>query len=503
MHQKNAVNVIQDFALQPFGDLSAANDNIGKKIPTISPIDQEKIIKNFNLEANIQQESELFCEIHSSNLPTNQVHEDIIDFQTLAEIQHEQETENYFGKSTDISLTTDNVVMKKDESTQYDTELLAELLDFNEEIIDHNNVLLRPKDFDGLLKDPALFGLIQTPVNTCPGESLFEMVNRMFVSNIFFDSMYYFEKMFNSKRGNEYHGICPTCGIYIGKIDNFNSNVMCECGEKIDLSKPSGENVFVIIDPSENIQTLLTNNECYYDLIMNERKYDGSIKDIYDERKEIRFESSQYSIWPVYLQINEFPRGRNMITFSMWFGLSKPPMVAYLEPITDYINNLSNGIPCIFKNEKVEIPLFVTSIVVDSVARAPMQGLKQFNGNFGCSWCLNPGERFFNCVRYLHQSEPFELRTTENVINHIENAMNGRSRKECCGVKYVSPLINLKGFDFINGFCPDYMHCCLLGVAKQITEYFLGTMSKDKISALNSMLQKIKVPHKLSRLTCY
>ncbi|CAN8017040.1 unnamed protein product [Ixodes persulcatus] len=46
------------------------------------------------------------------------------------------------------------------------------------------------------------------------------------------------------------------------------------------------------------------------------------------------------------------------------------------------------------------------------------------------------------------------------------------------GVKGPSPLVNIPGFDIVWSFRPDYMHCALLGVARQLTDLWFGDVGK-------------------------
>lgn len=75
------------------------------------------------------------------------------------------------------------------------------------------------------------------------------------------------------------------------------------------------------------------------------------------------------------------------------------------------------------------------------------------------------------------------------------------------GFKGPSPLINLPGFDIVWGFTPDYMHCVLLGVARQFTELWLSNVGEDYYIGSPQLLNKIdqrlcgiKPPQCLSRL---
>lgn len=62
----------------------------------------------------------------------------------------------------------------------------------------------------------------------------------------------------------------------------------------------------------------------------------------------------------------------------------------------------------------------VVSVVVYSVARAPTQAVTQFNGYFGCNWCLQKGERPGGAKKYpVQEVEPKE-QTEVQMINDME-----------------------------------------------------------------------------------
>ena len=180
-----------------------------------------------------------------------------------------------------------------------------------------------------------------------------------------------------------------------------------------------------------------------------------------------KFKSSQYSIWPIYLMLNELHihiRMNNLVTCGLWCHRSKPEMNVFLDPLVDIINNLSGeGIPCVIEEEERTIKLHVISCCVDSSARAPIQGIKQYNGYYGCSWCLHPGEHIEGSVRYPLQENIPALR--DNVVT-VEQMLNLNPGNPVDGILNASALINLKSFKIVTSFVPDYLHCCLEGVAK-------------------------------------
>ena len=102
--------------------------------------------------------------------------------------------------------------------------------------------------------------------------------------------------------------------------------------------------------------------------------------------------------------VNELPaqiRANKLITCGLWFHKKKPQMTIFLDKFVDIKNKVTcNGIPCTISGEKRSLRLFVLSCCVDSVARAPVQGITQFNGKFSCNWCLHPGQHHEGSMRY-------------------------------------------------------------------------------------------------------
>lgn len=142
---------------------------------------------------------------------------------------------------------------------------------------------------------------------------------------------------------------------------------------------------------------------------------------------------------------------------------------------------------------------------VDSVARPLMQNLTQFNGYYGCGFCFHPGKYICGAVRYPVSEEQHADRNASEMIHDMEEAVRGGHPIR--GVKGLSPLVSLPYFDVVHGFVPDYMHCVLLGVTKQLSklwleeygsEFYIG--SPDNQRVINGRLSKIKPPQYIHRL---
>lgn len=420
----------------------------------------------------------------------------------------------------------------------------------DDEDISNFAAMKNAKNILELLATTDIFHKITHPVKATPGElllmilkfsstnmlslsaicNLISLINNIFEMPILPESRYLIDKLFNFQDKAQYHAICPTCCKYLGKIKDIGKEIHCDmCDTSITVSKISSSNCFVILDPSIKISNLIKHHQDYYNYIVNNRvNNSGEIKDIYDgqcykmflsslvenDKKQYvtaifntdgapRFESSQDSIWPIQLQINELPpqdRLKNMITCGMWFGKNKPNMTTFLNIFVEELNLINrNGIECVIHSEKRMLKLYMLVSCVDAVARAPMQGFVQFNGYYSCGWCLHPGKWVGGCVRFpiLHY-RPADRQVANTKRDGERAAASGIAIK---GVKYVTPLINFPCFNIIDGFVPDYLHCYVSGVAKQITESIIKLLKKRDIEKLDTLLLQIKVPNQLSRLT--
>lgn len=249
---------------------------------------------------------------------------------------------------------------------------------------------------------------------------LVKMINSFFDSRVLPDTKYFFNKFFKPDDAMDFHAMCPTCKIYVKKFNESTKFVHCQsCGIKIELKTTDNRNFFVTFDVRTQIRDFIETNSDYYLKVVSEPR-DGVYRDIYDgkvykqyvaclpaEDKQSYatmifntdgasvFKSSTYSLWPIQLTLNELPfrtRHDNPIVFALWFGKDKPILSAFLEEFTKQMNVLaSSGIKCNFGDTWKTIKVFTICACVDTVARAPMLCFTQFNGKYGCNWCLHPG----------------------------------------------------------------------------------------------------------------
>lgn len=260
---------------------------------------------------------------------------------------------------------------------------------------------------------------------------------------------YFHSKDLNMKK----HFYCDHCEFYIGS-----EQMDCPVCEKHSNS----DKYFVQIPLEEELQKVIKRNWKNLQHRFNRKESNtGHISDVYDgalykqhfsdggfltERNNISllgntdgvsiFKSSAFSVWPVYVVINELPpnlrfRRENRILCGLWLGKAKPNFTTFFKPFTEEIWKLcTEGFPVAVEEEmdKKICKAILLQMSCDSPAKCMFQGFMQFNAYYGCPYCLNPGE--FNKDSHSH-IYPFrqdsdngfgESRTHEGTIEHARTA---------------------------------------------------------------------------------
>ncbi|XP_026016884.1 uncharacterized protein LOC113018025 isoform X1 [Astatotilapia calliptera] len=215
------------------------------------------------------------------------------------------------------------------------------------------------------------------------------------------------------------------------------------------------------------------------------------------------FSTTRYSIWPLQFVINELPytqRQENMIVAGFWFGQGKPHMNTFLKPFVDECCDLAQN-PFQWRDSRGTLhssKVFCLVCSSDAVARPLLRNCKQFNGEYGCDWCLHPGTvvpKGSGSMRSYRYDETKQASRSKNMF--VENTSE-------YGVKGMSLLSRLPLFDIVFGFVPEYMHSVLVGVTKQLIGLWLNSENSKKdwyvgqqISQMDSYL--LKPPSEMSR----
>ncbi|XP_064479165.1 uncharacterized protein LOC135392379 [Ornithodoros turicata] len=215
------------------------------------------------------------------------------------------------------------------------------------------------------------------------------------------------------------------------------------------------------------------------------------------------FESSNTSVWPIQFVLNELPprtRFKNCTLAGLWIAKTHPDMSVFLAKFVEEVNQMG---PLLWEQDGHHYTsrMVVVCCAVDAPARAAVLNMKQHNGYSSCTWCL-----ITYCVRYI-SSHPVEDRTSALVVRDSQLALELDT--DINGVKGPTPLMNLQGFDLVRGCSVEYMHSVLLGVTRQLNDYYFGSShssecyyigSRTHLTKVNRLLLSIKPPHCITRL---
>ena len=232
------------------------------------------------------------------------------------------------------------------------------------------------------------------------------------------------------------------------------------------------------------------------------------------------FKSSNYSIWPLYFVINELPihkrwNKHNVILGGLWFGSQKPNMLTFLKPFTESISDLqTNGVEVYSPDTSSS---FICRAMLlcgscDLPAKAIVYNMKQYNGEYGCSHCLQSGKRLTLDTRgtvhiypYIQSDPTGPRRTDEQARKYAREAVT--MGKPVFGVKGPSWLLMIPGYDIIEGNTVDYMHSVLLDVTKMSLNLWFDSQHStnlwycgNKVEEADSKLLQIKPPNDISRV---
>lgn len=191
----------------------------------------------------------------------------------------------------------------------------------------------------------------------------------------------------------------------------------------------------------------------------------------------------------------------NVIMCSLWFGPSKLPTKALLDPVVKNLDRLATvGITLSTPSGIKTIRGKLVLGIFDMPAKAAVLNMKQFNGAYGCPTCLHPGLHQNGARIYL----PQEVNQRTNV-DVLQNA----ARAEMSGI----PVFGIKGYstlaptiDLVDSIPVDYMHAVLEGVTRWLLHrwfdskhhaeaYYLG----PNLKSIDLALIKQCPPHEVSR----
>ena len=344
-------------------------------------------------------------------------------------------------------------------------------------------------------------------------------------SKVDFPSTFYrYEKLINTESGfgtENYY--CKQCLVVVDE------NCVCEkCHQQLSIPDLRKEgSFFIMYDIRSQLMDILHDTEMkiYIEEAMAERNsnddshYGHRYKSMTKNTSDLTctfsidgvpvFKSSKYSLWPFSFVLDELPyrvRRRNVMIGALWFGDSKMNVDLVFSKLVPYLNSFQDDAVHWFTSAGLPVAsrIIFTKCSVDSPARCMIQGLTQYNGEFGCSWCKLPGQ-VVNKGKGHCRVYPFK-RNLESILRnseeHRRQLMDGSLPQ---GAKCQSALLELKGFDIFEGAVVEAMHCVYGGVMKTLAinwmknhkyEYYIGR----KKEAINARLKCLKVTTEIPRI---
>lgn len=149
----------------------------------------------------------------------------------------------------------------------------------------------------------------------------------------------------------------------------------------------------------------------------------------------------------------------NMMVGALWLGPCKPPMQTLLPPVLSKIETLQTSGIQFQTSEGIKILKAKLLVgVFDQPAKAMVLNVVQFNGYYGCPYCLDKGVHKSHRHLYL-PTEPHVLRFQHDIDQWALEAE-----------EILKPVYGVKGTSQLSRHIPtkcvalDYMH----GVASEV-----------------------------------
>ena len=225
------------------------------------------------------------------------------------------------------------------------------------------------------------------------------------------------------------------------------------------------------------------------------------------ERDIIIYSSVGQSLWPIQLTLTNLPPNMRMdlryaLLAGVWLGPVKPDMSTVLQPILERIHAMyEQGIPISTPDGPKCLKAKLLCCVFDLPARAMALNMHQWNGRYGCTYCLDKGKQVSHARIYLPDDE-HKMRKEKELLQHAQEASAGSPVLGVKGLSILSSYVNI-----IKDTAIDYMHAVLEGVTStMLQKYWLCGKYKNhrfylhqEVKNIDKLLLSIKPPHEFRR----
>lgn len=222
------------------------------------------------------------------------------------------------------------------------------------------------------------------------------------------------------------------------------------------------------------------------------------------------FRSSNYSIWPFFLCINEFPfhyrrMRQNIIMTGIWFGDDKPDINLFVKKTKDEALKVRNGIHVKVPGRSLPVKLYgiIMCGLCDLPAKAMALLLTLYSGYWGCNTCLQKGLRYMGKMVFPWQMRTVYRTDEQNEAFAKRALQTGKRVKGVIGVSELSRVV----YKSIKSTAIDPMHCIFEGHVKYLlflwfSSKFSGRIFslKDKIGIVDAYIAYLKAPSFVKRI---
>ena len=172
-------------------------------------------------------------------------------------------------------------------------------------------------------------------------------------------------------------------------------------------------------------------------------------------------------LWPIPAIVIEIPKGLRYSIYSvlfcgLWHGKKKPDFALFQKHFVDQVKVLMKEFTIdLPENNTLKCKLRIQAELADLPVKAASTNCKQYNGKFGCSVCLDPGEvdEDNQLVRYYpYRLQKAPIRNHTDSVQHARLAYNQRSM---FGIKWPSPVHSI--LTIPDKILLDYLHQVLEG----------------------------------------
>lgn len=211
-----------------------------------------------------------------------------------------------------------------------------------------------------------------------------------------------------------YKQYCQSCGEHVQK-NNQCTNKFCILKDNTAKSFNTMFSISIIPQLASVIKMFYneillknTNVHKYYDLTDSSHykmKEPETLQlMVYTDGLPITKKPSK-SIWPVLCGLCDLPHtvrntNRNKIIAGVWHGNENPKSDILFDSLIEDIRALKhNGLKVIIDGVEKLFLVDIYGIICDTPAKAKVMNMIQYNGNYGCPYCYDPGKREYSVDR--------------------------------------------------------------------------------------------------------